>query len=112
MDFVADVYHHVFKIFTFEVAFALPVFRFDLSLLRELVPSLRSFPDLTYIPPYELLEASYACTAMNFAIGLIKPVVSGMAAAVAIFNEMDEGTKTIGELMGHKKEDEIELAKA
>ena len=104
MEFVREAYQHVFKIFTYKVSFALPIFRFDLSLLEDFGSLLSSFPDLTIIPPYKLLEASFACTAMSFLLGLIKPVVSGMAAALAFFAEMEEGNQTVEEVLGHETE--------
>uniref|UniRef100_A0A7S2BJX3 Uncharacterized protein n=2 Tax=Florenciella parvula TaxID=236787 RepID=A0A7S2BJX3_9STRA len=92
MQIPTDAYNHVFKVFTLKYTFAWPILNFDLSLLEDIIPALEAFVNSATIPPYKLIEATFVCSALSFCMGLIKPVVSGMAAVVAAYDESAKNT--------------------
>ena len=84
MDLVAVEYRHCFAVFR-GVDFQLPSFDFNLA---DAFAALSGFSDLTrfaHFDPSHFMEASLALTALNFLIGLLKPLLCGVSAGLGAF---------------------------
>ena len=109
MEFTAELYQHFTGVFA-DFNFSIPSMRmFDLGMIQDMLPALASLADFSNLEPYQLLESSSVFSAMNFVIGLIKPLVSAMTAVFKVLELVQEDSKPLGEA-GYAEADNNEWA--